>query len=178
VNPRAPEGRGPVDPGHPADPPVVHDMRRRSPAATSMPMWRRARPGISLANGVGRLVEYPIRRRSVVNMILSASEQMIKDNPSASGDRRDAKEGDRLRHGESRPDDRGSPCRSSASKRKSIETHPHVELTWKSTASSSPAAKAYSELMLDKKQIRQLPTVKAITAKSCDTTRRAYRRRP
>ncbi len=39
-------------------------------------------PGISLANGTGRLVEYPYSTSiGSLNMILSASEKMIKENP-------------------------------------------------------------------------------------------------
>jgi NitT/TauT family transport system substrate-binding protein len=51
--------------------------------------------------------------------------------------------------------------------RKSIELAvPNVELTWKIDAQFIARAKAYSELMLEKKQIRQLPDMdKAITKK-------------
>jgi NitT/TauT family transport system substrate-binding protein len=51
--------------------------------------------------------------------------------------------------------------------RKSIEIAiPNVELTWKIDGEFIARAKAYSELMLDKKQIRQLPDMsKAITEK-------------
>src|ERR1700683_4412182 len=39
-------------------------------------------PGISLANGTGRLVEYPYSTSiGSLNMILSASEKMVKENP-------------------------------------------------------------------------------------------------
>src|ERR1700730_6213454 len=39
-------------------------------------------PGISLANGTGRLIEYPYSTSiGSLNMILSASEKMIKENP-------------------------------------------------------------------------------------------------
>jgi len=123
--------------------------------------------GISLANGVGRLVEYPYSTPiGSLNMILSASEQMIRDNPAriklivdmhkqatdyAMANREQMIEVAMQKLGQ---------------QRKSIELAiPNVELTWKIDAQFITRAKAYSELMLEKKQIRQLPDMaKAITA--------------
>jgi NitT/TauT family transport system substrate-binding protein len=125
-------------------------------------------PGISLANGVGRLVEYPYSTPiGSLNMILSASEQMIKDNP------------ERIRmivEMHKKATDYAMANRDQmievamqklGQQRKSIEIAiPNVELTWKIDGEFIARAKAYSELMLDKKQIRQLPDMsKAITAK-------------
>ena len=125
-------------------------------------------PGISLANGVGRLVEYPYSTPiGSLNMILSASEQTIKDNP------------ERIRmivEMHKKATDYAMANRDQmievamqklGQQRKSIEIAiPNVELTWKIDGEFIARAKAYSELMLDKKQIRQLPDMsKAITAK-------------
>ena len=65
-------------------------------------------PGISLANGTGRLVEYPYSTPiGSLNMILSASEKAVKENPAAhQADRRHAPEGGRLRDGQSAADRR------------------------------------------------------------------------
>ena len=125
-------------------------------------------PGISLANGVGRLVEYPYSTPiGSLNMILSASEQTIKDNP------------ERIRmivEMHKKATDYAMANRDQmievamqklGQQRKSIELAiPNVELTWKIDAQFITRAKAYSELMLEKKQIRQLPDMdKAITQK-------------
>jgi NitT/TauT family transport system substrate-binding protein len=124
--------------------------------------------GISLANGVGRVVEYPYSTPiGSLNMILSASEQMVRDNPArikmivdmhrqatdyAMANREQMIEVAMQKLGQ---------------QRKSIELAvPNVELTWKIDAQFIARAKAYSELMLEKKQIRQLPDMdKAITKK-------------
>jgi NitT/TauT family transport system substrate-binding protein len=124
--------------------------------------------GISLANGVGRVVEYPYSTPiGSLNMILSASEQMVRDNPArikmivdmhrqatdyAMANREQMIEVAMQKLGQ---------------QRKSIELAvPNVELTWKIDAQFIARAKAYSELMLEKKQIRQLPDMdKAITQK-------------
>jgi NitT/TauT family transport system substrate-binding protein len=125
-------------------------------------------PGISLANGVGRIVEYPYSTPiGSLNMILSASEQMIRDNP------------DRIKmivdmHKQAtdyamanREQMIEVAMQKLGQQRKSIELAvPNVELTWKIDAEFIKRAKAYSELMLEKKQIRQLPDMdKAITVK-------------
>jgi NitT/TauT family transport system substrate-binding protein len=124
--------------------------------------------GISLANGAGRLVEYPYSTPiGSLNMILSASEQTIRDNPEriklivdmhkkatdyAMANREQMIEVAMQKLGQ---------------QRKSIELAiPNVELTWKIDAQFITRAKAYSELMLEKKQIRQLPDMgKTITEK-------------
>jgi NitT/TauT family transport system substrate-binding protein len=121
-------------------------------------------PGISLANGVGRIVEYPYSTPiGSLNMILSTSEKMIAENP------------DRLKmiiamhkqatdyamaHQDQMTD---VAMQKLGQQRKSIELAvPNVELTWKIDDEFVRRAKAYSELMFEKKQIRQLPDVSKV----------------
>jgi NitT/TauT family transport system substrate-binding protein len=123
-------------------------------------------PGISLANGTGRLVEYPYSTPiGSLNMILSASEKMIKENP------------DRLRmivdmhkkatdYAMAHPDEMIQVAMQKlGQQRASIEMAvPNVELTWKIDGDFIRRAKAYSQLMVEKKQVRQAPDMsRAIT---------------
>ncbi len=123
-------------------------------------------PGISLANGTGRLVEYPYSTSiGSLNMILSASEKMIKENP------------ERLKmiidmhkkatdYAMAHPDEMIQVAMQKlGQQRASIEMAiPNVELTWKIDDDFIKHAKAYSELMVEKKQVRQAPDMsRAIT---------------
>jgi NitT/TauT family transport system substrate-binding protein len=125
-------------------------------------------PGISLANGTGRLVEYPYSTPiGSLNMILSASEKMIKEDP------------ERLKiivemhkkatdYAMSHPDEMIQVAiQKLGQQRKSIEIAiPNVELTWKIDDEFIRRAKAYSALMVEKKQVRQAPDMsRAITQK-------------
>src|SRR6266404_1025575 len=116
-------------------------------------------PGISLANGTGRLIEYPYSTPiGSLNMIMSASEKMIKENP------------DRLKmivkmheqatdYAMAHPDEMIQVAMQKlGQQRKSIEIAvPNVELIWKIDDEFVKRAKAYSELMVEKKQVRQAP---------------------
>ena len=123
-------------------------------------------PGISLANGTGRLIEYPYSTPiGSLNMILSASEKMIKENP------------ERLRmivemhkkatdYAMAHPEEMIEVAMQKlGQQRKSIEIAiPNVELTWKIDDEFIHRAKAYSGLMVEKKQVRQAPDMsQAIT---------------
>jgi len=123
-------------------------------------------PGISLANGTGRLVEYPYSTPiGSLNMILSTSEKLIKGDP------------ERLKliidmhkkatdYAMSHPDEMVQVAMQKlGQQRKSIELAvPNVELTWKIDDEFIKRAKAYSELMVEKKQVRQAPDMsRAIT---------------
>jgi NitT/TauT family transport system substrate-binding protein len=123
-------------------------------------------PGISLANGTGRLIEYPYSTSiGSLNMILSASAKMIKENP------------ERLKmivemHKKATDYAMAHPeemiqiaMQKLGQQRKSIEIAvPNVELTWKIDDDFVKRAKAYSELMVEKKQVRQAPDMsRAIT---------------
>jgi NitT/TauT family transport system substrate-binding protein len=116
-------------------------------------------PGISLANGTGRLVEYPYSTPiGSLNMILSTSEKMINENP------------DRLKiivkmHEQATEYAAAHPeevmqvaIQKLGQQRASLEIAvPNVELTWKIDDEFVRRAKAYSELMVEKKQVRQAP---------------------
>jgi len=119
-------------------------------------------PGISLANGTGQLVEYPYSTPiGSLNMILSSSEKLIKENP------------ERLKliidmhkkatdYAMAHPDEMIQVAMQKlGQQRKSIEMAvPNVELTWKLDDEFIRRATAYTELMLEKKQIRALPDIK------------------
>jgi aliphatic sulfonates family ABC transporter substrate-binding protein len=116
-------------------------------------------PGISLANGTGRLVEYPYSTPiGSLNMILSASEKTIKENP------------ERLKmivemhkkatdYAMAHPEEMiAVAMQKLGQQRASIEKAvPNVELTWKIDNDFIEHAKAYSALMVEKKQVRQPP---------------------
>jgi NitT/TauT family transport system substrate-binding protein len=116
-------------------------------------------PSISIANGVGRLVEYPYSTPiGSLNMIVSASEKMIKEDPA------------KLKliiemhkkatdYAMSHPEEMiAIAMQKLGQQRKSIEIAvPNVELTWKIDPVFVKRASAYSQLMLEKKQIRLLP---------------------
>ena len=115
--------------------------------------------GISLANGTGRLVEYPYSTPiGPLNMILSASEKVVKDNPA------------RIKlvvdmHRQAVDYAMANPkeivemaMQKLGQQRKSIELAvPNVELAWKLDDVFMERASAYTRLMFENKQIRQLP---------------------
>ena len=116
-------------------------------------------PGISLANGTGRLVEYPYSTPiGSLNMILSASEKAVKENP------------ERIRtivdmHRKAVDYAMANPAQivemamaRLGQQKKSIELAvPNVELAWKLDDVFMQRARAYTRLMLENKQIRQMP---------------------
>src|SRR6202047_2501784 len=116
-------------------------------------------PGISLANGTGRLVEYPYSTPiGSLNMILSASEKMIKENPERLKliiDMHKKATDYAMAHPEEMVE---VAMQKLGQQRASIEKAiPNVELTWKIDETFIERAKAYSELMVEKKQVRQAP---------------------
>jgi NitT/TauT family transport system substrate-binding protein len=116
-------------------------------------------PGISLANGTGRLVEYPYSTPiGSLNMILSASEKMIKENPERLKmivDMHKKATDYAMAHPEEMIE---VAMQKLGQQRPSIEKAiPNVELTWKIDQNFIDRAKAYSELMVEKKQVRQAP---------------------
>ena len=116
-------------------------------------------PGISLANGSGRLVEYPYSTPiGSLNMILSASEKAVKENP----------EGIRMivdMHRKAVDYAMADPAQivqmamaKLGQQKKSIELAvPNVELAWKIDDVFMQRAGAYTRLMFENKQIRQMP---------------------
>jgi NitT/TauT family transport system substrate-binding protein len=116
-------------------------------------------PGISLANGTGRLVEYPYSTPiGSLNMILSASEKAVKENP------------ERIRlivdmhrraidHAMAHPEEIVQmSMQKLGQQKKSIELAvPNVELAWKIDDLFMERASAYARLMFENKQVRQIP---------------------
>ena len=117
-------------------------------------------------HGTGRLIEYPYSTPiGSLNMILSASEKAIKQDP------------ERIKmivkmHEQATDYAMAHPeemiqvaMQKLGQQRKSIEIAvPNVELTWKIDDEFIKRAKAYSELMVEKKQVRQAPDMaRAIT---------------
>jgi NitT/TauT family transport system substrate-binding protein len=125
-------------------------------------------PGISVASGAGRIVEYPYSTPiGSLNMILSTSEKLIRDDPQ------------RLRlivdlHKQATDYAMAHPeqmievaMQKLGQQRKSIEIAvPNVELTWRIDDELIRRARAYAELMFAKKQIRQLPDIAKVISKS------------
>jgi len=116
-------------------------------------------PSISVAKGVGRIVEFPYSTPTgSVNMVMTTHEAMIKDNPELVkvflSIHRKATEyamANRAAFVEMAAQKLGQP-------RPTIEiAAPNVELTWNTDADWVMRAKYYGSEMLDKKQIRQLP---------------------
>ena len=116
-------------------------------------------PSISVAKGVGRIVEFPYSTPTgSVNMVMTTHEAMIKDNPELVKVfltiHRKATEyamANRAAFVEMAAQKLGQP-------RPTIEiAAPNVELTWNTDADWVMRAKYYGSQMLDKKQIRQLP---------------------
>lgn len=123
-------------------------------------------PGISLANGTGRLIEYPYSTSiGSLNMILSASEKMIKENPERIKMIVDMHK-KATDYAMAHPDEMIQiAMQKLGQQRKSIEIAiPNVELTWKIDDDFIKRARAYSELMVEKKQVRHAPDMsRAIT---------------
>jgi NitT/TauT family transport system substrate-binding protein len=120
-------------------------------------------PGISLANGAGKIVEYPYSTPTgSLNMVLTTSRSMIAKDPDLVRTllliHRKATEyamSDRDAFIAVTVQKLGQP-------RASIEkAAPNVELTWKIDDLFLQQAHYYGTQMLDKKQIRALPDYKA-----------------
>jgi NitT/TauT family transport system substrate-binding protein len=114
--------------------------------------------GITLANATGVLVEYPYSTPiGSLNMILSASQKQVKENP------------DRIRmvvemHKKAvdyamahQPEIVDMAIAKLGQQKKSVELAvPNVELAWKIDDTFMTRAKAYTQIMFDNKQMRQM----------------------
>jgi NitT/TauT family transport system substrate-binding protein len=114
--------------------------------------------GISLANGTGVLVEYPYSTPiGPLNMILSASQKQVKENP------------DRIRmvvemhkkavdHAMAHQNEIVEMAvQKLGQQKRSVELAvPNVELAWKTDDVFMQRAKAYTRLMHENKQLRQM----------------------
>jgi len=116
-------------------------------------------PGISVANGTGKIVEYPYSTAiGSLNMVWGVKRDTIEKNPELvkvmmemHRKATDFAQGDASAKIEMAVQKLGQT-------RKSIEVAaPNVELTWKIDAEFIKRARAYAQLMHEKKQIRELP---------------------
>jgi len=120
-------------------------------------------PGISLANGVGKIVEYPYSTPTgSLNMVLTTSQAMIKKDPELVRTlltiHRKASEYAMA----TRDEFVSIAMQKLGQQRLSIEkAAPNVELTWNIDDLFLKQANYYGTQMLDKKQIRQLPDYEA-----------------
>jgi NitT/TauT family transport system substrate-binding protein len=123
--------------------------------------------GITLANGTGVLVEYPYSTPiGPLNMILSAAEKAVKENPA------------RIKlivdmHRKAIDYAMANPAQivematqKLGQQKKSIELAvPNVELAWKLDDVFMARAGAYTRLMFENKQIRQMPDLNKVVTK-------------
>lgn len=121
-------------------------------------------PGISLANGTGKLVEYPYSTPiSSLNMILSSSEKLIQQNPKRLTmiiEMHKKATDYAMAHPEEMIE---MAMQKLGQQRASIEKAiPNVELSWKIDDDFIKHATAYSGFMLERKQIRTLPDLSTV----------------
>jgi NitT/TauT family transport system substrate-binding protein len=125
-------------------------------------------PGISLANGVGKIVEYPYSTPiGSLNMVWATRQEMIDKHPETVKMMMDMhRKATDFAMG-NRAEMVKMTMQKLGQQQKSIELAvPNVHLTWKIDDEFVKRAKAYGALMIEKKQIRQLPNFdKFITAK-------------
>lgn len=125
-------------------------------------------PGISLANGVGKIVEYPYSTAiGSLNMVWATRQEMIDKNPELVKVMMEMHRKATDFAMANRAEMVKMTMQKLGQQQKSIElAAPNVQLTWKIDDEFIKRAKAYGQLMLEKKQIRELPNFdKFITAK-------------
>ncbi len=125
-------------------------------------------PGISLASGDGKIVEYPYSTPiGSLNMVWATRQEMIDKNPELIKIMMDMHRKATDYAMGNRAEMVKMTMQKLGQQQKSIEmAAPNVTLTWKIDDEFIKRAKAYGELMLEKKQIRELPNYdKFITTK-------------
>ncbi len=116
-------------------------------------------PGISLANGTGKIVEYPYSTPiGSLNMVWATRQELIDKNPELVKVMMEM----HRKATEFALTNRSEMVKMTMQKlgqqQKSIELAlPNVQLTWQIDDVFVTRAKAYGQLMLEKKQIRELP---------------------
>ena len=116
-------------------------------------------PGVSLASGIGKLVEYPYgTAMGSLNMIFGAHRDTLAQNPALTRTilaiHRQASE-----YAMKHPDEMATMAVAKlGQKKEAIEASvSNVELTWRFGATEIQQSKTYAEHMLELKQIKQLP---------------------
>ena len=125
-------------------------------------------PGISLANGVGKIVEYPYSTAiGSLNMVWGVKADTIEKNPALVKLMMEMHKKATEYAMTNREAMVEMAMQKLGQQKKSIEmAAPNVELTWKIDDTFIKHAKAYAQLMHEKKQIRELPNFdKLITTK-------------
>lgn len=125
-------------------------------------------PGISLANGVGKIVEYPYSTPiGSLNMVWATRQEMIDKNPELVKVMMEMHRKATEYAMSNRAEMVKMTMQKLGQQQRSIElAAPNVQLTWKIDDEFIRRAKAYGQLMIEKKQIRELPNFdKFITAK-------------
>ena len=113
--------------------------------------------GISLANGTGKLVEYPYSTSiGPLNMIVSASQKAVKENPARIKLIVDMHRKAVEYAMANQPQIVDMAVAKLGQQKKSVELAvPNVELVWKVDDVFMQRANAYAKLMFENKQIRQ-----------------------
>jgi ABC-type nitrate/sulfonate/bicarbonate transport system substrate-binding protein len=116
-------------------------------------------PGVSLASGVGKIVEYPYgTAMGSLNMVFGAHRDTLASNPKLTevilNIHRQASE-----FGMKNPEEMAKMAVAKLGQKKEAidKSVPNVELTWKFGAKEIGQSKTYAQHMLELKQIRQLP---------------------
>ncbi len=125
-------------------------------------------PGISLASGAGKIVEYPYSTAiGSLNMVWATRQEMIDKHPELVKVMMEMHRKATDFAMANRAEMVKMTMQKLGQQQKSIElAAPNVQLTWKIDDEFVRRAKAYGQLMLEKKQIRELPNFdKFITAK-------------
>jgi NitT/TauT family transport system substrate-binding protein len=116
-------------------------------------------PGISLASGIGKVVEYPYSTSiGTLNMVWGAKAETLEKNPALVKMMMEMHKKATDFAMSNRAAMVDMAVQKLGQQKASIEAAaPNVELTWKIDAEFVKRAKAYGDLMLEKKQIRALP---------------------
>ena len=116
-------------------------------------------PGVSLASGIGQLVEYPYgTAMGGLNMVFGAHRDTLSNNPKLVKVILDIhRKGSE--YGMKNPKEMEAMAVAKLGQKPEAiaMSVPNVELTWKFGATEIKQAKTYAEYMLQLKQIRQLP---------------------
>ncbi len=116
-------------------------------------------PGISLANGTGKIVEYPYSTPiGSLNMVWATRQELIDKNPELVKVMMEMHRKATEFALANRSEMVKMTMQKLGQQQKSIELAlPNVQLTWQIDDVFVTRAKAYGQLMLEKKQIRELP---------------------
>lgn len=116
-------------------------------------------PGVSLATGIGKIVEYPYgTAMGSLNMVFGAHRDTLANNPKLTEVILDIHRKGSEYAMKNPADMTAMAVAKLGQKKEAIEKSiPNVELTWKFGQKEMGQSKTYAEHMLELKQIRQLP---------------------